>query len=82
MIMGAKPRDHTEPMFLKLGLLKFVDINKYVIAVFMHRNHNARTPDVFVDYFKRMFIIMQHEAVVGCVPCRLKLILAKQVFPI
>ena len=54
MIMGSKPRDHTEPMFLKLGLLTFVDINKYLIAVFMHRNHIARTPDVVIDYFERM----------------------------
>ena len=32
MIMGAKPRDHTEPMFPKLELLKFVDIDKYLLA--------------------------------------------------
>ena len=25
LIIGAKPKDHTEPMFLKLGLLKYVD---------------------------------------------------------
>ena len=49
MIMGAKPKDHTEPMFLKLGLLTFFYINKYIIAVFMHLYHIARIPDVFVD---------------------------------
>ena len=86
MIMGAKPRDHTEPMFVKLGLLKFVDINKYLIAVFMHRNHIARTPVLMCLLITlkgyKMFIIMQHEAVVGCMPCKLKLILAKHVFSI
>ena len=65
MIMGAKPRDHTGPMFLKLGLLKFVDINKYLIAVFMHRNHIARTPDVFIDYFKRIQDV-HHYATRSC----------------
>ena len=65
MIMGAKPRDHTEPMFLKLGLLKFVDINKYMIAVFMHRNHIARTPDVFIDYFKKIQDV-HHYATRSC----------------
>ena len=64
MIMGAKP-DHTEPMFLKLGLLKFVDINKYLIAVFMHRYHIARTPDVFIDYFKRITDV-HHYATRSC----------------
>ena len=65
MIIGAKPRDHTEPMFLKLRFLKFADVNKYLIAVFMHRYPIARISDVFIDYFKRykMFIIVQHEAV-------------------
>ena len=65
MIMGAKPRDHTEPMFLKLGLLKFVDINKYMIAVFMHRNHIAKTPDVFIDYFKKIQDV-HHYATRSC----------------
>ena len=65
MIIGAKPRDHTEPMFLKLPFLKFADVNKYLIAVFMHHYPIARISDVFIDYFKRykMFIIVQHEAV-------------------
>ena len=65
MIMGAKPRDHTEPMSLKLVLLKFVDINKYLIAVFMHRNHIARTPGVFIDYFKRIQDV-HHYATRSC----------------
>ena len=65
MIMGAKPRDHTEPMFLKLGLLKFVDVNKYLIAVFMHGYHNARIPDMFIDYFKRIQDV-HHYATQSC----------------
>ena len=65
IIMGAKPRDHTEPLFLKLGLLKFVDINKCLIAVFMHRNHIARTPGVFIDYFKRIQDV-HHYATRSC----------------
>ena len=65
MIIGVKPRDHIEPMFQKLGLLKFVDINKYLIAVFMHRNHIARTLDVFIDYFKRIQDV-HHYATRSC----------------
>ena len=52
--MGAKPRDHPEHMLLKLGLLKFVDINKYFIAVFVHRYQIARIPDVCIICFKRV----------------------------
>ena len=32
-------KEITPNLFLKLGLLKFVDINKSLIAVFVHRYH-------------------------------------------
>ena len=65
MIMGAKPRDHKEPVSLKLGILKFVDINKYFIAVFIHRYHIASIPDVFIDDFKRIQDV-HHYATRSC----------------
>ena len=64
MIMGAKPRDHTDPRFLKMGLLKFVDINKYLIAAFMHRYYIARIP-VFIGYFERIHGV-HHYATQSC----------------
>ena len=84
MIMGAKPRDHTEPMFLKLGLLKFVDINKYLIAVFMYGHYIARIPDVFVEYFKRIQDVPHYatRSCAGLYAMQVKTNLGKRVFPI
>ena len=39
LFIGVKPRDHIDPVFTKLELIKLVDIGKYLVVVFVHRYH-------------------------------------------
>ena len=51
IISNAKAREHTDPLFYKLKLLKVPDINKYVTGCFMYRYILGKVPEVFEDYF-------------------------------
>ena len=41
----------TAQLFDKLGLIKFTDLNKYIVARFMFRWYNNETPSMFHNYF-------------------------------
>ena len=45
MIASAKYREHTDPLFKKLDLLKFLDINKYLYSRFMFRCYRKNVPN-------------------------------------
>ena len=52
LISNAKYRDSADPLYKSLGILKLVDINKYLIARFMFRYCNNKVPDLFNSYFE------------------------------
>ena len=41
IICGLKPREHTDPLYIKLKLLKFEDISKYLLSPLMYRIHHG-----------------------------------------
>ena len=41
IICGVKPREHTDPLYIKLKLLKCEDINKYLLSRLMYRIHHG-----------------------------------------
>ena len=47
-------RDPTESAFKDLNVIKFLDINKYLIARFMFQYHQSKLPVIFSDYFPRI----------------------------
>ena len=51
IICHEKHRAHTEQLFNKLGVIKFIDLNKYLIARFMFRWYRNETPTIFDNYF-------------------------------
>ena len=52
VISFAKYRAHTDPLFKKLNIIKFLDINKYVYSRFMFRWYHEDVPNVFGGLFK------------------------------
>ena len=54
MISGSRFRDHTDPLFKNLSLIKFVDLNKYMIGRFMFRYHVNDIPHIFEGYFSKI----------------------------
>ena len=48
---SSKYREHTDPIFEKLGLLKFQDLNKYLLCRFMFRWYHDKLPTIFYDVF-------------------------------
>ena len=54
MISGSGFRDHTDPLFKNLSLIKFVDLNKYMIGRFMFRYHVNDIPHIFEGYFSKI----------------------------
>ena len=51
VISSAKFRDHTDPIFKRLGLLKLSDINKYAFSRFMYRWYHSQLPKIFNNSF-------------------------------
>ena len=52
VISNAKYRESAHPLYKILGIMKFVDINKYLIARFMFRYCNNELPVLFNSYFE------------------------------
>ena len=51
-IMCSKPkRSSTDPLFYELGILRFHDINLYLMGKFMFRFYKSEVPELFVNYF-------------------------------
>ena len=51
IISSAKYRDPTDPLFKDLGLLKLLEINKYLIGKFMFKCHHGFVPELFTNVF-------------------------------
>ena len=51
IICSAKYREHTDPLFTQLGLLKLEDINKYMYGKFMYRCYHTTVPELFNNIF-------------------------------
>ena len=68
MISGSGYRDHTDPLFTNLSLIKFVDLNKYMIGKFMFRYHVDDVPHIFEGYFSKISDIHDYETrkMMGC----------------
>ena len=52
IISGTKSKEHTDPLFAKLGIINFNDINKYFLGIFMFRYNCKIVPDVFNGFLK------------------------------
>ena len=61
IITGSKRFAHTDPLFKELGLLKLVDINKFLIGKFMFRWYHDKVPDIFHDKFDFVKDIHSHN---------------------
>ena len=48
-------------MYNELGIIKFVNINKYLIGRFMFRVYHGQVPEFFSHFFVRNCDIHQHE---------------------
>ena len=51
IMCGVKPREHTDPLFQKLKIMKVVDINTYLIGKTMYRWHTGLLRSIFNDHF-------------------------------
>ena len=51
IIAGFRKRDSVESVFLNLKLIKFPDINSYLICKFMFRYHKGEVPEIFANFF-------------------------------
>ena len=49
--MFADFREHSNPLFIKLNILKFNDIIRFQTAVFMYDFHHGNLPDTFKSFF-------------------------------
>lgn len=47
-------RDHSNPLFIHLNILKFHDLIKFQTAIFMHDFHHSNLPTVFNSFFSRV----------------------------
>ena len=61
MISGSRFRDHTDPLFTNLSLIKFVDLNKYMIGKFKLCYHIDDVPHFFEGYFSKISDIHDHR---------------------
>ena len=51
IICHVKLRESADPLYTRLGIIKFTDINPFLIGRFMHRCCNGKVPEIFVSYF-------------------------------
>ena len=60
IICGVNARTSCDPLFDELGFLRFVDINRYLIARFMYRWYLNDVPDLFHDFFTPVSEVHSH----------------------
>ena len=46
--------EHSNPLFIRLNILKFCDIVKFQTAIFMYDYHHGNLPEVFDSFFSRV----------------------------
>ena len=61
IICQVKPRNHTDPLFEDLGIIKVVDINKYLTGKFMFRWCNGLMPQIFDNFFMYNSDVHKHN---------------------
>ena len=45
---------HSNPLFIRLNIIKFCDIVKFQTAIFMYDYHHGNLPEVFDTFFSRV----------------------------
>ena len=60
IITRSKYREHTDPLFDKLGLLKMDQVNKYFIYKFMYKWYHDKLPSLFQSMFTPVRDIHDH----------------------
>ena len=53
IICHAQPTESADPLYTRLGIMKFTDIYPFLIGRFMHRCCNGKVPEMFVSYFQQ-----------------------------
>ena len=51
IIAGVQKYDHAQKLFSELKIMKFMDINKYIIGKLMFKVNNGSVDDIFPNYF-------------------------------
>ena len=59
-------RDHTDPLFYELGLLKISDINKYVLGKFMYRWYTKQIRCLFNSLFQTVRDVHEYDTRQSC----------------
>ena len=52
IILHAKPRKSAEPFYKELNIMKFKNINKYLIGNFMYHYNSGKVPGIFSHFFQ------------------------------
>ena len=60
IMFNMRKRESLEKVFHKENILKFTDINLYLICKFMFRYHNGKIPDIFQNIFMMNSDIHDH----------------------
>ena len=53
IILHAKPRNSAEPFYKELNIMKFQNINKYLIGNFMYHYNCGKVPGIFSHFFNK-----------------------------
>ena len=61
IILHMNARKNCDAMYNELGIIKFVNINKYLIGRFMVRVYHGQVPEFLSPFFVRNCDIHQHE---------------------
>ena len=61
IILHVKPLSSAEPLYQELDIMKFENINKYLIGNFMYRYICGQVPDTFSSFFIRNNDIHSHN---------------------
>ena len=60
IITLSKARDHTDPLYDKLNLLKLHEINIYLMCKFMYKWYHDQLPTVFLNIFNPIANVHSH----------------------
>ena len=66
IITRSKFREHTAPLFAKLGLLNLNGINKYAISKFMYKWYHKELPNLFLNKFTHVNDIHRYNTRQSC----------------
>ena len=61
MITSAKFRTRLEPLYNKLNILRFDNINTFLFGKFMYRWHHENVPSMFLECFPHIRDVHDHE---------------------